>query len=260
MSGSFWKFSNGFTSLSNISTLLENYNRDLESGKVEEEGQLEVLKKLLDENDLLQELLSNNPMLMSFLREDKILGMLVNLVILEGAVDEDNPSIKDSKNKIDTKESTSDRKTVEKKSSKLDSKKDKTVDNVKEKGDEKDNEEEDDDEDDDDDDEEKNDEIDEQDLEESAEQKATRRATIAAEILSADVWSLTDAVMASTENLNRLWEILDDKEPLSISLSTYFMKIMEHLLDMKCEDMITYLIENQPNLVEKFVIIYPTHR
>ena len=49
MSGSFWKFSNGFTSLSNISTLLENYNRDLESGKVEEEGQLEVLKKLLDE-------------------------------------------------------------------------------------------------------------------------------------------------------------------------------------------------------------------
>lgn len=253
MSGSFWKFSNGFTSLSNISTLLENYNRDLESGKVEEEGQLEVLKKLLDENDLLQELLSNNPMLMSFLREDKILGMLVNLVILEGAVDEDNPSIKDSKNKIDTKESTSDRKTVEKKSSKLESKKDKTVDNVKEKGDEKDNEEEDDDEDDDDDDEEKNDEIDEQDLEESAEQKATRRATIAAEILSADVWSLTDAVMASTENLNRLWEILDDKEPLSISLSTYFMKIMEHLLDMKCEDMITYLIENQPNLVEKFV-------
>ncbi|KHC67898.1 SIT4-associating protein/190 [Candida albicans P78042] len=253
MSGSFWKFSNGFTSLSNISTLLENYNRDSESGKVEEEGQLEVLKKLLDENDLLQELLSNNPMLMSFLREDKILGMLVNLVILEGAVDEDNPSIKDSKNKIDTKESTSDRKTVEKKSSKSDSKKDKTVDNVKEKGDEKDNEEEDDDEDDDDDDEEKNDEIDEQDLEESAEQKATRRATIAAEILSADVWSLTDAVMASTENLNRLWEILDDKEPLSISLSTYFMKIMEHLLDMKCEDMITYLIENQPNLVEKFV-------
>ena len=34
----------------------------------------------------------------------------MNLVILEGAVDEDNPSIKDSKNKIDTKESTSDRK------------------------------------------------------------------------------------------------------------------------------------------------------
>lgn len=71
MSGSFWKFSNGFTSLSNISTLLENYNRDLESGKVEEEGQLEVLKKLLDENDLLQELLSNNPMLMSFCEKIK---------------------------------------------------------------------------------------------------------------------------------------------------------------------------------------------
>ena len=68
---SFWKFSNGFTSLSNISTLLENYNRDLESGKVEEEGQLEVLKKLLDENDLLQELLSNNPMLMSFCEKIK---------------------------------------------------------------------------------------------------------------------------------------------------------------------------------------------
>ncbi|KAM9888053.1 hypothetical protein OXX79_013179, partial [Metschnikowia pulcherrima] len=30
------------------------------------------------------------------------------------------------------------------------------------------------------------------------------------------------------------------------------MKIMEHLLDMKCEEMVTYLIEHQPNLVDKF--------
>ena len=66
MSGSFWKFSNGFTSLSNISTLLEDYNRDQESGKIEEGGQFRILLKLLSENDLLQELLSNNPMLMGF--------------------------------------------------------------------------------------------------------------------------------------------------------------------------------------------------
>lgn len=73
MSGLFWKFSNGFTSLSNITTLLENYNLNQEqndslsvnTNKVEEE-QRDVLIKLLDENDLLQELLSNNPMLLSF--------------------------------------------------------------------------------------------------------------------------------------------------------------------------------------------------
>ncbi|EER31490.1 hypothetical protein CTRG_05220 [Candida tropicalis MYA-3404] len=236
MSGSFWKFSNGFTSLSNISTLLEDYNRDQESGKIEEGGQFRILLKLLSENDLLQELLSNNPMLMGFLREDKVLSMLVDLVITEGIIDEFEEEANHDAEQNDKQEQETEKEdsTSEKSSLKFDN-------NEEEEEEDEDNEVG------------KSANDDDDEPAETEEEKATKRATIAAEILSADVWSLTDAVMVSTENLNRLWEILDNKEPLSINLSTYFMKIMEHLLDMKCDDMITYLIENQPNLVAKFI-------
>lgn len=236
MSGSFWKFSNGFTSLSNISTLLEDYNRDQESGKIEEGGQFRILLKLLSENDLLQELLSNNPMLMGFLREDKVLSMLVDLVITEGIIDEFEEEANHDAEQNDKEEQETEKEdaTSEKSSLKFDN-------NEEEEEEDEDNEVG------------KSANDDDDEPAETEEEKATKRATIAAEILSADVWSLTDAVMVSTENLNRLWEILDNKEPLSINLSTYFMKIMEHLLDMKCDDMITYLIENQPNLVAKFI-------
>lgn len=236
MSGSFWKFSNGFTSLSNISTLLEDYNRDQESGKIEEGGQFRILLKLLSENDLLQELLSNNPMLMGFLREDKVLSMLVDLVITEGIIDEFEEEANHDAEQNDRQEQETGKEdaTSEKSSLKFDN-------NEEEEEEDEDNEVG------------KSANDDDDEPAETEEEKATKRATIAAEILSADVWSLTDAVMVSTENLNRLWEILDNKEPLSINLSTYFMKIMEHLLDMKCDDMITYLIENQPNLVAKFI-------
>lgn len=236
MSGSFWKFSNGFTSLSNISTLLEDYNRDQESGKIEEGGQFRILLKLLSENDLLQELLSNNPMLMGFLREDKVLSMLVDLVITEGIIDEFEEEANHDAEQNDKQEQETEKEdaTSEKSSLKFDN-------NDEEEEEDEDNEVG------------KSANDDDDEPAETEEEKATKRATIAAEILSADVWSLTDAVMVSTENLNRLWEILDNKEPLSINLSTYFMKIMEHLLDMKCDDMITYLIENQPNLVAKFI-------
>lgn len=236
MSGSFWKFSNGFTSLSNISTLLEDYNRDQESGKIEEGGQFRILLKLLSENDLLQELLSNNPMLMGFLREDKVLSMLVDLVITEGIIDEFEEEANHDAEQNDKQEQETEKEdaTSEKSSLKFDN-------NEEEEEEDEDNEVG------------KSANDDDDEPAETEEEKATKRATVAAEILSADVWSLTDAVMVSTENLNRLWEILDNKEPLSINLSTYFMKIMEHLLDMKCDDMITYLIENQPNLVAKFI-------
>lgn len=267
MSGSFWKFSNSFTSLSNISTILENYNAE----STNEIDSFEVLLKLLDENDLLQELLSNNPMLLEFLRDDNILRMLVELVITEGnfsvksdetidlkhqIIDEENEGvdledeevgdenqpleedeakqdkIKDEKSNdsdiIDDDDDTS----YEEITPTIDFDDDEEIDHSKDSDIEEDKEDED---------------------EETSEERATRRATIAAEILSADVWSLTDTVMESTANLDKLWSILNSKKSLSINSSTYFMKIMEHLLDMKCDEMITYLIDHQSDLVEKFM-------
>lgn len=246
MSGLFWKFSNGFTSLSNITTLLENYNLNQEqndslsvnTNKVEEE-QRDVLIKLLDENDLLQELLSNNPMLLEFLRDEHVLSMLVDIVISndsetetledkKGAKGKDTVTTpKDARKPSDSKEEE----THEELSS--DDKRDEEEPTHQDSGD-----------------------LDDQDDEaedELPEDRFRRRATLASEVLSADVWSLTDTVMESTENLNKLWSVLDSKDALDIHVSTHFMKIMEHLLDMKCDEMITYLIDNQPNLVEKFI-------
>ena len=117
MSGSFWKFSNGFTSLSNITTLLENYNLNQEQNDTlsvdtnkGEDEQREVLVKLLDENDLLQELLSNNPMLLEFLRNEHVLTMLVDIVIsndfevrdIEDKEERKEDLVKSTSNKADT--------------------------------------------------------------------------------------------------------------------------------------------------------------
>lgn len=246
MSGSFWKFSNGFTSLSNISTILENHSINQESGGDDDEhtsSNRTVLLKLLDENDLHQELLSNHSLLLEFLRDDDVIGQLVDLVISENnnSLDDD---INNNLSSLDINELEKD---SDKKEDKEEAPEEKEEKAEKEEKDDKDEEDAEDQTEEDDDEEEEEDED-----YESPEEKRSRHATLAAEILSADVWSLTDTVMESTENLNKLWAILDSEQPLSINLSTYFMKIMEHLLDMKCEEMITYLIDNQPNLVKKF--------
>jgi SIT4-associating protein SAP185/190 len=72
-----------------------------------------------------------------------------------------------------------------------------------------------------------------------------RRAQVAAEILSVDAWSLTDSFMDNSDLLGELWEILDKPCPLSMVLSTYFMKINEHLLDMKMDEMLTFLLDQE---------------
>ncbi|KAM9896521.1 hypothetical protein OXX79_007424, partial [Metschnikowia pulcherrima] len=238
MSTSFWKLNNGFSSLSNISTILENYSVSGEEEK-NASAAAETLLKLLDESDLLQELMSNNTPLLEFLRDDTVINLLVDLLISESLTGDE---LEESLQRLNLNESAPEA-TEEAASS--DEKDDQTDDS------------------------EQPDHSDEKsaantsdsempdsnvsgDEKETFDERRTRYATLAAEILSADVWSLTDTVMESTANLDKLWAILDFAPPLSINLATYFMKIMEHLLDMKCEEMVTYLIEHQPNLVDKF--------
>lgn len=232
MSGPFWKFSNGFTSLSNVSTILESHTLLLDG---EASARRETLTKLLDENDLLQELLSNNSLLLEFLRDDEVLEMLFTIVINEGMPE---TSLVEDLDQLHL-ESDPETGTEKPEGDNGEEEVDVDLDNADESFD-------------------KYDSFDEDTSNadndsESDEEKRIRHATLAAEILSADVWSLTDAVMESVTNLNHLWAVLDSKTSLSINLSTYFMKIMEHLLDMKCDEMITYLIDNQPTLVHKFI-------
>lgn len=228
MSGSFWKLSNGFTSLSNVVTILENYNMAKDDAKP---SAAETLIKLFDESDLLQELMSNNSALLEFLRQDSVIALLVDLLILESLTgDELEVSLKNLSLNLEPRAPSSDDDSPSDPKDPSDAASN-TSDTSEEKPNANENE----------------------DPEETFDEKRTRYATLAAEILSADVWSLTDTVMESTENLNKLWSVLDFAPPLSINLATYFMKIMEHLLDMKCEEMVTYLIDNQPNLVQKFI-------
>ncbi|SGZ57332.1 CIC11C00000005569 [Sungouiella intermedia] len=219
MSGSFWKLSNGITSLSNISTILENF--DINHDVKDTATVTETLVKLLEESDLLQELMSNNSQLLEFLRNDVVINMLVDLLISEN---DPLPNIEESFERLSlTNDKSADDNRGADDSVGIDR-------SISEEEDEKDD-----------------------DSAETPEARRTRHAALASEILSADVWSLTDTVMESTSNLNKLWSILDLEAPLTINLATYFMKIMEHLLDMKCEEMISYLIDNQPTLVEKFM-------
>lgn len=225
--------------MSNISAILENY--DISTTLKDSKLTSETLIKLLEESDLLQELMSNNSQLLEFLRTETVISMLIDLLILVNSPEVD---IEDSLLQLTLTETDLGEKSVDNKASKDPKKleKEKNSDDTNENDENEDTDE--------------NDES-YKDAEESnpetSEEKKNRYATLAAEILSADVWSLTDTVMESTQSLNKLWAILDLEPPLSINLATFFMKIMEHLLDMKCEEMVTYLIENQGNLVGKFI-------
>lgn len=171
MSGLFWKLSNGFTLLSNVTLILE--------ARAADEPAAQTLARLLDEADLLQELMLNNSQLLEFLRAPATLDVLVGLLTAPA------------------------------------------------------------------------DELLAQFAALSLDDGRTRYAALAAEILSADVWLLTDLVMELTRNLDRMWAALD--APLALGAATSFTKIMEHLLDMKCEEMVAYLVEHQPQLVRKFM-------
>ncbi|KAF5094756.1 hypothetical protein D0Z03_002002 [Geotrichum reessii] len=77
-------------------------------------------------------------------------------------------------------------------------------------------------------------------------------ADIACEILSADIWSITEALMESINFVEEIWGILDYPAPLSLAHSSHFTKINEHLLDKKTEEL-TAFIKSQENFVSRFM-------
>ncbi|GAV56012.1 hypothetical protein ZYGR_0AZ01840 [Zygosaccharomyces rouxii] len=87
---------------------------------------------------------------------------------------------------------------------------------------------------------------------ETEEQVESRRACMAAEILSADVWPISSAIMDNRELLDKLWSILDRTTSLSIVTSTYFMKINERLLDMDITGMMDFILM-QDKIVDRFL-------
>lgn len=247
MSG-FWRFTNNYGS--RVSTILDR--DDI------------LLEDLLDERDTIPELLASNVKLTEYLRQDEVLEALVSFIVEDDdyqrkeALGNSRQGVSDSEKQSSTVENgdissiPSDDKNNDKPQETNTDKNSTTNGNIT-NGDDKevvyhtdDDNKDDDDEDDEDDDDDDDTEI------ESESEIHTRRAQVAAEILSVDVWSITDTFMENTELLQRLWNVLDKPAPLPIFSATYFMKINEHLLDMKTPEMIQFIL-NEPNLVERFV-------
>ncbi|ODV83128.1 hypothetical protein CANARDRAFT_181507, partial [[Candida] arabinofermentans NRRL YB-2248] len=246
MSG-FWRFTSNYAS--RVTKILEKPDFELE--------------ELLDEQETIPELLASNSKLIEYLREPEVLEALVDYIV------EDDEFQKKEQNLIQEELNNKEISTIEQQNNS-----DNQDEHVEVEEEEEDEDREgsyddylDDDDDDDDDDEsfgydmnmegdenKNDDEIDEEeeDEDESLAEQHSRRAQVAAEILSVDVWSLTDAFMENVGLLEKLWSILDKPAPLPIFLATYFMKINEHLLDMKMDEMIMFILQ-EPYLIERFM-------
>lgn len=99
------------------------------------------------------------------------------------------------------------------------------------------------------DDEERESEIDDNDPEKTIEFIRGRKA---AEILSTEIWSISSTLLQNDNLLNKLWATLKYPNKISMVASTYFMKIIDRLLDMDLQFMINYILQ-QDNLVDIFI-------
>ncbi|KAG5364642.1 SIT4-associating protein [Yarrowia sp. E02] len=233
---SFWRMGSGFSSVSVIDKILDNPDH--------------TLHELLDEPDLLQEVLNSNAKLTEYLRRDDILEELVQLV--KGSPEkEDQKEHKEEEKKeedSDVEMADSDEKEEEGK----EEKEDKEEEEKKEKEEEKESAESAD----------SNDSVDSDTSFDSTssdpskykleEEDEAHYAQVASEILSAEVWSLTEALMEREDLVQQIWEILDYPAPLSMNQAQFFTKISEHLLDKKTDEMIAF-IKRQANFVERFM-------
>ncbi|KAF1812241.1 SAPS-domain-containing protein [Eremomyces bilateralis CBS 781.70] len=165
-----------------------------------------TLEELLDESDLIQELKQQNSKLIEYLRDDNILDRLLRYVVAlnpEPTPDEDEPSPAEkdrpsSGGALDSFFSKGRRRSRSKSLGKDDG-----------------------------------------DGEESKEEKQRLKyAYVASEILSSEVWSISEALMENQESLRKFWDYAKQEPPLDAVQAGYFMKVNESLLDRKTEEML----------------------
>jgi SIT4-associating protein SAP185/190 len=160
------------------------------------------LEELLDESELIQELKQLNTKLIEYLREDDVLKKLMDYVVAPSLVDDnDDDDDQDTPSNDDAKNDVS---ATEKKSDPLKSL------------------------------------LDPEDLE-RAEKERLKRAYIACEVLSSEVWSILDSIMANPEYLRGFWGFIRRPAPLDPIQASYFTKVNETLLDKKTGEMLELL-------------------
>lgn len=101
------------------------------------------------------------------------------------------------------------------------------------------------------------------DEEDEKEKKRSRYAYVAAEVLSSDTWSITEALMEkdNQELLRKFWDFLKYPAPLDPLQASYFTKVNEALLDKKTEEMLELFksldgaVENMLNHVDSPMVM-----
>ncbi|KAJ4295593.1 sporulation-induced protein [Kalmusia sp. IMI 367209] len=77
--------------------------------------------------------------------------------------------------------------------------------------------------------------------EESKEEKQRMKyAYVSCEILSSEVWSISEAVLENQESLRLFWNYIKQPAPLDPVQAGYFSKVNESLLDRKMEEMLEF--------------------
>ncbi|KIX06303.1 uncharacterized protein Z518_04278 [Rhinocladiella mackenziei CBS 650.93] len=83
---------------------------------------------------------------------------------------------------------------------------------------------------------------------EKAEKKRMKYAFVACEILSCEIWSITESLMANIPYLTEFWDFLRRPAPLDPLQAGYFTKVNETLLEKKTGDMLDFF-KSLPGIV-----------
>lgn len=171
-----------------------------------------TVEELLDESDLIQELKQQNSKLIEFLRDEPVLTKLLRYVVADEPIADSTDKEKEEEPKPDEKEEKQAAgisffgKGKSRSRSKSVSKKDGDGETEAER----------------------------------KEQQRKKYAYVACEVLSSEVWSLTEAILDQQEHLREFWQYLHRPAPLDPLQAGYFTKVNESLLDKKTEEMLTF--------------------
>jgi len=168
-----------------------------------------TVEELLDESDLIQELKQQNSKLIEFLRDEPVLRKLLDYVVAEKAP-EDKGKGKEQKPAESEKNAAASSAAISffggRSRSKSVSRRDAEGETETEK----------------------------------ADARRIKYAHVACEVLSSEVWSITEALMEQQDHLREFWKYIRRPAPLDPLQAGYFTKVNETLLDKKTEEMLAF--------------------
>ena len=165
--------------------------------------------ELLDESDLIQELKQQNSKLIEFLRDEPVLKKLLNYVVADNLPESAESKDKDEEAKPEEKEERQSGLSFfgkGKARSRSMNKKDADGETEQEK----------------------------------KEAQRKKYAYVSCEVLSSEVWSLTEAILDQQDALREFWQFMHRPAPLDPLQAGYFTKVNEALLDKKTEEMLAF--------------------